>query len=98
MPYVNRSKNRSKNRPESSTALVSQAHIDGAAHIGEGRKDWHRAAFRDVAARLGNPDFPCVFSRNALHKQLLKFLFVENAEDSGIRHLAAGLTEYVELS
>ncbi|MFE0650039.1 YqcI/YcgG family protein [Streptomyces sp. NPDC059534] len=69
--------------------------MDDAAEV------WHRAAFGEVASRLSDPDFPCVFSRNAFRKGLLRFVFVEDregGEDGGFGHLAAALTEYVELS
>ncbi|MER6996561.1 YqcI/YcgG family protein [Streptomyces sp. NPDC000410] len=79
-------------RSQPPTKLISQRHVlDG----GEG---WHRAAFEEIAARLTGPGFPCVFSRNAFRKELLKFVFVESAGSDGIRHLAEALTEYVELS
>ncbi|MFE4257330.1 YqcI/YcgG family protein [Streptomyces sp. NPDC056883] len=73
-------------------ALISQEHVE---EIGT---DWHRDALREVASRLEDPGFPCVFSKNALRKQLLRFVFVENGDAGGIRHLAQGLKEYVELS
>ncbi|MFD3808180.1 YqcI/YcgG family protein [Streptomyces sp. NPDC058611] len=47
---------------------------------------------------LTDADFPCVFSRNAFRKELLRFIFVENAEEDGLLHLGEGLKEYVELS
>lgn len=75
-----------------STKLVSQAHV---SERGEG---WHRLAFEEIASRLVGPDFPCVFSRNAFRKQLLRFVFVADGGSDGIRHLAQGLTEYVELA
>ncbi|MFE2282957.1 YqcI/YcgG family protein [Streptomyces sp. NPDC059443] len=80
------------NTSTTSRALISQE------CIAEGGTDWHRDALREVASRLEDPGFPCVFSRNALRKRLLRFVFVENGDDSGIRHLAQGLKEYVELS
>ncbi|RCV57967.1 YqcI/YcgG family protein [Marinitenerispora sediminis] len=72
--------------------LISQT------HIGDDGTGWHRDAFNDIEARLTDPGFPCVFSRNAFRKRLLKLIFVENGERSGIEHLAGGLEEYVELS
>ncbi|MFB6838023.1 YqcI/YcgG family protein [Streptomyces sp. NPDC056361] len=62
---------------------------------------WHRDAFAEVASRLSDPDFPCVFSRNAFRKGLLKFAFVDDREDGaggGFDHLARALAEYVALS
>ncbi|MFC9229879.1 YqcI/YcgG family protein [Streptomyces decoyicus] len=80
------------NKLDEATRLVSQARIS------EDGKDWHRAALKDIESRLEDPGFPCVFSRNAFRKQLLKFIFVEDGETSGIQHLGEGLQEYVELS
>ncbi|UQX01223.1 YqcI/YcgG family protein [Streptomyces sp. RerS4] len=77
---------------QQTTRLISQEQVL------EGGEEWHRDAFEGIAARLAGPDFPCVFSRNAFRKQLVKLVFVENEESDGIRHLAASLTEYVELS
>lgn len=73
-------------------ALISQQEISVA---GTG---WHRSVLNDVGPRLVDPDFPCVFSRNAYRKHLLKFVFVDGVAASDIAHLAAGLTEYVALS
>ncbi len=76
-----------------STNLIAQSQISQEV------SGWHQAVFRDIEERLGgNSEFPCVFSKNAFRKQLLKFIFVENIESSGIRHLAAGLKDYVETS
>jgi len=75
------------------TKLISHAKI-----CAEG-KDWHHTVLNDIESRLGgDPDFPCVFSKNAFRKQLLKFIFVETIEASSIQHLAEGLKEYVEIS
>ncbi|MBT2476874.1 YqcI/YcgG family protein [Streptomyces sp. ISL-94] len=79
-------------RSQQTTTLISQAHVL------EGGVGWHRAVFEEIASRLADPDFPCVFSRNAYRKQLLKFVFVESAGSAGMRHLAEALTEYVDLS
>ena len=82
-----------QNRRQISSGLVPQAHIKD-----EGRA-WHRAVFDDLKFRICDDlDFPCVFARNAFKKQLLRFIFVENITDSGIKHLANGLSQYVELS
>ncbi|PRW62197.1 YqcI/YcgG family protein [Actinopolyspora mortivallis] len=72
--------------------LVSQDQVSAGA------EGWHRDAFNDIAARLTSRDFPCIFSRNAFRKRILKFLFVEDITERGIRHLAEGLTEYVDIS
>ena len=75
------------------TKLISHAQIR------EEGKDWHRIVLNDIESRLsGDSGFPCVFSKNAFRKQLLKFIFVETIEASGILHLAEVLKEYVEIS
>ena len=62
-------------------------------------KEWHQAAFSDIEDRLGgDSDFPCVFSKNAFRKQLIKFVFVETIHSEGIEHLAQSLQEYVDIS
>lgn len=73
-------------------ALVSQGQVE------EGAKRWHLDVLGDIEARLSDVNFPCIFSRNAYRKQLLKFIFVENISADGIRHLGDGLTEYVDIS
>ncbi|MEU6153402.1 YqcI/YcgG family protein [Actinosynnema sp. NPDC047251] len=72
--------------------LISQA------RVGDDASGWSRTAFGEIADRLTEPDFPCVFSKNAFRKQIVQFLFVPDAGSDGIRHLADGLLEYVELS
>lgn len=60
---------------------------------------WHRAAFEEVEARVADePNFPCVFSKNAFRKQLLKFIFVEDTSPAGLWYLAKGLKHFVEIS
>ncbi len=67
--------------------------------IRENRKPWHQAVFNDIESRLsGDSHFPCVFSKNAFRKQLLKFIFVDSIDASGLQHLADGLQEYVAIS
>ncbi|VWD05572.1 hypothetical protein BLA39750_02864 [Burkholderia lata] len=62
-------------------------------------KDWHRSVLADIRARLSESgDFPCVFSRNAFQKGLLRFIFVDSLDEAGFARLAAGLTEYVDIS
>jgi FPC/CPF motif-containing protein YcgG len=77
---------------DQSTALITQG------QLGADQQEWHRVAVKEIETCLADPGFPCVFSRNALRKQLLRFIFVDNSEPSEIRHLAAGLAEYVEIS
>lgn len=75
-----------------STKMIYQTQIGGDGW------GWRRAVFDDIESRLLDPDFPCIFSRNAFRKQILKFIFVEDVGSGGIRHLGEGLREYVELS
>jgi FPC/CPF motif-containing protein YcgG len=72
--------------------LISQREISIAA------TGWHRAVLDDIESRLVDPDFPCVFSRNAYRKQLLQFILVEGTTSRDIAQLADGLKEYVEIS
>ncbi|MCQ0024275.1 YqcI/YcgG family protein [Streptomyces somaliensis DSM 40738] len=74
------------------TKLIAQE------RIGEDGEKWHRVAFEEIGERLADPGFPCVFSRNAFRKQLVKFVFVEDCTEAGVRHLAEGLKEYVGIS
>ncbi|MFS0692766.1 YqcI/YcgG family protein [Streptomyces nitrosporeus] len=83
---------RSQQTVQRTTRLISQRQAL------EGAQGWHRSAFEDVAARLAGPSFPCVFSRNAFRKELLRLVFVESAGPEDMRRLAEALTEYVELS
>lgn len=77
----------------------SVLHLVHQKWIQEEGKNWHRAVLSDIEIRLGNdPDFPCIFSKSAFQKELLRFAFVEGIEPSGIQRLANGLVEYVELS
>lgn len=73
--------------------LISQVEIE------KNGKAWHVLVFKDIASRLsGDSEFPCIFSKNAFRKQLIKFIFVETIEEESWQYLAEGLTEYVELS
>jgi hypothetical protein len=45
------------NASDEKTILFSQLQVMERA------ESWHRSAFNDLESRLGNPDFPCVFSR-----------------------------------
>ncbi|SEL61399.1 hypothetical protein SAMN05216359_11254 [Roseateles sp. YR242] len=76
-----------------SSALVAQGEICGEA------PQWCFHILRDLESRLaGDSVFPCVFSKNAFKKKLLRFVFVETFDPQGIHHLADGLKQYVELS
>lgn len=60
---------------------------------------WCVEILRDLESRLaGDSGFPCVFSKNAFKKKLIRFIFVANAESGGVQHLAGGLSQYVRLS
>ncbi len=77
----------------------SCARLISQSEICEVSESWHSVVFKNIKTRLGeDPDFPCVFSKNAFRKKLIKFIFVENVESDGIQHLAEGLKEYVEIS
>ncbi|MEU4063336.1 YqcI/YcgG family protein [Streptomyces wedmorensis] len=78
--------------------LLQAAKLFSPSDVSESVEEWHRAAFAEVASRLSDPDFPCVFSRNAFRKEILRFVFVEDAEEGGFDHLAGALAEYVALS
>jgi uncharacterized protein len=73
--------------------LVSQAEISRSS------PEWCFEILCELESRLaGESGFPCVFSKNAFKKKLIKFIFVEGFDAGGIRHLAEGLKQYVELS
>lgn len=76
----------------SSRSLITQSEI----HSFE--QPWHQEVLEDLKQRLGDPDFPCIFSRNAYKKEIVQFLFVEDLDSEGIQHLADGVQEYVNLS
>ena len=68
------------------SGLQSQAYVAATA------QGWHRQAFEDVHQRLAyERGFPCVFSKNAIRKGLLKFIFVEGDSQDDMQHLADGL-------
>jgi N-omega-hydroxy-L-arginine synthase len=66
--------------------------------VEESAHGWHRSAYEYLKSRLSDADFPCVFSRNAFRKGIVRFIFVESQDKSGIQHLAGGLKDYVDLS
>jgi FPC/CPF motif-containing protein YcgG len=82
-----------QNGTQSCSRLTSQH------SIGESERAWHRDVLHNIESRLsGDPNFPCLFARNAFGRRLLRFVFVESISDADIRHLADGLVDYVELS
>ncbi|WP_299546400.1 YqcI/YcgG family protein [uncultured Tateyamaria sp.] len=75
------------------TVLQSQPYVAATA------QGWHREAYNDVSERLANENgFPCVFSKNAIRKGLLKFIFVEGNGLQDMKRLARGLMAFVEVS
>lgn len=75
------------------TVLQSQPYVAATA------QGWHREAYNDVSERLANETgFPCVFSKNAIRKGLLKFIFVEGNGLQDMKRLARGLMAFVEVS
>ena len=68
-------------------------------YVTKGVAEWHQKVLSDVSERLkAESDFPCLFSKNAFSKGLLRFIFVEGTSTADIRDLAEGLADYVELS
>lgn len=61
--------------------------------------DWRAGAFADIAARLTPPsEFPCTFSQNAFRRGLIRFLFVEAADEAALTAAGHDLLAYVEES
>lgn len=84
---------------DKSDSNISFKKIVSQSEVFDSGKEWHRNFFEDIESRLiGNSDFPCIFSKNAFRKQIIKFLFVESIEINDMQHLAEGLKEYVEIS
>jgi FPC/CPF motif-containing protein YcgG len=76
-----------------------QSRIISQSGVAESPAQWHRQLLLDIESRLaGDSEFPCVFAKNAFRKQSLKFIFVEDMDEPGLRCLAAGLEEYVQLA
>ncbi len=76
-----------------SSPLLTQAQISSDSPA------WWKEILHDLESRLsGDSGFPCVFSKNAFKKKLIRFIFVPDVKNTGLRHLAAGLSEYVHLS
>lgn len=59
---------------------------------------WRRTATRDLAQRLEDSEFPCVFSRNAFKRGLVHIVFVEGSGPDDFTRLASALTDYTVLS
>lgn len=77
-------------------AIIHQADLLNAA---TDHPEWHRQVARDLDQRLAQSiHFPCTFARNAFARELVRFIFVEDASDAAMDKLAASLSEYVALS
>ncbi|MGC1067772.1 YqcI/YcgG family protein [Pantoea agglomerans] len=75
-----------------SPALIDQEHAVSSPIL------WHKEVIASLDSCLSDVGFPCVFSKRAFRKSIIKFLFVENMNDTGLCHLARGLLEFVHLS
>lgn len=73
--------------------LISQADASSSQ-----LPDWQRLAAVEIQETISDPGFPCVFSRNACRKGLIKFAFVDDDSSASIDHLANALQQYVEMS
>lgn len=60
--------------------------------------DWQRLAAVEIQETISATGFPCVFSRNACRKGLIRFAFVDNDSDASFERLATSLREYVDIS
>jgi N-omega-hydroxy-L-arginine synthase len=56
---------------------------------------WRASAVQDVAERLSDFRFPCIFSRNAFKKGTVQFVLVDQLGTCGMQALAAALEEFV---
>lgn len=76
--------------------LESQDEIAADPFRGDG---WHQSVLQALRQRLeADPDFPCLFSKNAFARRLVKFILVEDRAEADIRRLAGALRDYVEIS
>ncbi|WP_275116085.1 YqcI/YcgG family protein [Aliiroseovarius subalbicans] len=72
-------------------ALVAQKNLSQA-----GIPEWQRATYNDLAERLASPsDFPCTFSQNAFHRELLQFSFIDAPGEKGFRTGMRDLLQYI---
>lgn len=79
--------------------LANIATLQSQPYVAASAQGWHRKAYQDVYERVAEtPGFPCVFSKNAIRKGLLKFIFVEDNSAAAFRRLANGLLSFVEVS
>lgn len=78
---------------ERKRALLTQQQIETSSLSG-----WKLDAYHEIEATVSRNSFPCIFSRNAIKKQLAMFTFVETLETRDITTLASALSAYVELS
>lgn len=75
------------------TALIAQTDTS-ISDISE----WQQRAAAEIQEIISDAAFPCVFSRNAYRKGLIKFAFVDDDSHSGFEHLAIALEQYVAIS
>ncbi|WP_341367182.1 YqcI/YcgG family protein [Yoonia sp. BS5-3] len=60
---------------------------------------WHHTVLHDLSLRLEDEQgFPCIFSKNAFARGLVKLCFVEDNLSQSLRQLADDLRLYVKLS
>jgi FPC/CPF motif-containing protein YcgG len=85
-----------KRKEPNDMAIITQADLtDPVGDVPE----WHRQVVHDLDARLAQSiHFPCTFARNAFARELVRFIFVEDASDAAIEKLAATLLKYVAMS
>ena len=83
----------------SNSALFDNVSIlQSQPYVASTARGWHRKAYLDVYQRVAEDvDFPCVFGKNAIRKNLLKFIFVEGNTLEDLNRLAKGLLSFVEV-
>lgn len=56
--------------------------------------DWRIEAFSNIISCLESQDFPCLFGRNALRKESLRFAFI--GEHNSVNELTSVMTEFTK--
>lgn len=79
-------------KSQNSPALVDQDTAFNSSIL------WHKEVTASLESCLSDVGFPCVFSKRAFRKDIIKFLFVEDMSNAGLCHLARGILEFVRLS
>ncbi|MHA3019644.1 YqcI/YcgG family protein [Mycobacterium sp. BMJ-28] len=59
---------------------------------------WPGRAVKDAEQTVLNPEFPCIFARNAMKKQLGYFIFVSGLMPENMRRLGGAVERYVKIS